>query len=529
MSEKLSPDDSIRRLRTLFSLEHRAADDQRLLRKELQSWCSAHRADAALYVTEEGSPSLFLRVGDSGFPGEPPTELPVGWKRIELPGAVLVTTAAGELQAHDPHLLLLAAGSRISSLKHKIHEHSFQAKFRGVELEALYEVGLAIASTLDFEELCEEVLLRAIALLDARRGALYLLEEDEYRLHRTIGGAARESFATREIDLSAGGAGPEDWIPESKHLLAVPIDSDGNRRGLLVVADKESRRGVGPFPPTDRRTLSLFANQAAIALENARLHKLALDKERLEREMELAAEIQQQILPKVKTTIPGFEVAGWNRPARQVGGDYFDIRPLPEGHFALVVGDVTGKGMPAALLVSTLHSALRLLFDRVGMGAELAARLNRHVCESSSVNKFITLLLAALDSRERRLTYINAGHNPGILLRGDGEAETLGSGGLPLGLLPDAEYVMGELELRSGDLLCLYSDGITECEGDDEEEFGLERLIEVLRVNRERPLEEIITTIDQATADFARGRPQGDDQTVVLLRCCSSREAATPE
>jgi sigma-B regulation protein RsbU (phosphoserine phosphatase) len=513
----------------LFSLSRKEADDQQVLEAQLAAWCEAHGVDAALYCPEEGGASIRrVDAGATAFPDALPDALPEGWRRLELPAAVLLHTArsatvtAAAVDPQDPRLLLLAAGVRISCLKREIHQQSFQAKFRGVELEALYEMGLAIASTLDLDALGEEVLLRAMSLLDARRGALYLLDGDVYRLDHAIGGEAWQALAADAADVAAirsgEGNGSADWLPGARHLLAVSVEIDGDPRGFLVVADKESRRGVGPFPATDRRTLALFANQAAIALENAKLHKLALEKERLEREMELAAEIQQQILPKVMPVVPGFEVAGWNRPARQVGGDYFDVHDDHKGHLGLIVGDVTGKGMPAALLVSTLHSALHVLLDRMEISIELIERLNRHICESSSVNKFITMLLATLDCASNRLVYLNAGHNPGLVLRGDGAPIHLTSGGLPLGLMPQGKYGSAYLDLEPGDLVCIYSDGITECEGPDEEEFGLERLVDVLRENRDRPLGEVIAAIDRAATGFAEGRPQGDDQTVVLLR-----------
>ncbi|MEO1083035.1 MAG: PP2C family protein-serine/threonine phosphatase, partial [Acidobacteriota bacterium] len=280
----------------------------------------------------------------------------------------------------------------------------------------------------------------------------------------------------------------------------------------------ESRTGVGPFQVRDRRTLMLFANQAAIALENAKLHKLALDKERLEREMELAAEIQQQLLPKAMPRIPGYEIIGWNRPARQVGGDYFGFQDLGDGCLGITVGDVTGKGMPAALLVSTLHSALRVLLDRMEMGPALIERLNRHICEASSANKFITLLLGTLDTVNSQFDFLNAGHNPGILMRANGDVVELGSSGLPVGLVPSATYGASNLEIGNGDLVCLYSDGITECESNDDEEFGLDRLVDLMRDLFDRPLPEILATIDKTMIEWADGQAQGDDQTVVLLR-----------
>ncbi|NJL28769.1 MAG: SpoIIE family protein phosphatase [Thermoanaerobaculia bacterium] len=510
----------------LFSLSTKGSDDQAVLEAQLRHWSQNNGGiDAGLYSGGDSGWMLEVSVGSTRFPQRLSEDAAVPLPRLELPGALLLFTGSAQVLglAEDTELLLLAAGARIRRLKQHVREQHFQANFRGVELEALYDVGLAIASTLDLDELGEEVLLRAVALLDARRGALYLLEEKgDYHLARAIGGEAAPRLVASEPALArmleGEGAGPAGMMPGVAHLLAVPIEIEGRPRGVLAVADKESRRGVGPFQPTDRRTLALFANQAAIALENAKLHKLALEKERLEREMELAAEIQQQLLPKAMPLVPGWELVGWNRPARQVGGDYYDLRACADGHVCLVVGDVSGKGMPAALLVSTLHSALRLLQDRMELGPVLVERLNRHIFESSSANKFITMLIADLDPTSAQLSCLNAGHNPGLLVRQDGRVELLKSQGLPLGLLARTNYGTETIAIAPGDLLCLYSDGITECESRAEEEFGLERLERLLLEHRQKPLTALISTLEQTITDFAQGQPQSDDQTVVLLR-----------
>ncbi|MEM9597830.1 MAG: SpoIIE family protein phosphatase [Acidobacteriota bacterium] len=504
---------------TLLSVDPREAEDRQALAAQLVAFCQLRGVEAAgLYSRHDGEQRLaaahgrrFPEILDDGD----------GLRRLPIPLGHLVHDSEVELDPEDPEILLLAAAARLCRMKRHIQEQSFQAMFRGVELEALYDVGLAIAATLDLEELGEEVLLRAVSLLDARRGALYLIDDGRYRLVSRFGGSARETFSDEDLDVAAivGGDGEaEEVLPAASHMMAAAVEIHGDPRGLLVVGDKESRTGVGPFPPSDRRTLDLFATQAAIALENAKLHRLALEKERLEREMELAAEIQKQLLPEQMPEIPGFEVLGWNRPARQIGGDYFDFQGLGEGQWVLVVGDVTGKGMPAALLVSTLHSALHVLLDRMDVDPSLIQRLNRHIFESSAANKFITMLMASLDTTRHRFTYLNAGHNPGLLLRRDGEVLELSSAGLPLGLLPLGDYGSSALDLEPGDLVCLYSDGITECEAPDEEQYGLERLVELLRRNQDRPLQDIITEIDCAMIHFAKGEPQGDDQTVVLLR-----------
>jgi sigma-B regulation protein RsbU (phosphoserine phosphatase) len=420
--------------------------------------------------------------------------------------------------------LAVAAAAREAQADRRLRVQDFETKTRGVQLEALYDVGLAIASTLDLEPLCDEILMRAVSLLDARRGALYLRSGAVMKLYRVFGGEAQEIIdpdSEEGREIVSGTPRPSCCaLPGASHLLGVPIRVERESKGILVVGDKESRTGVGPFPEADRRTLELLANQAAIALENAALHREAIEKERLEREIELASEIQRGILPKGVPEVGGWELAGWNRPARHVGGDYFDLfrHGEEEERLALVVGDVSGKGVPAALLVSTLHSSLRLLIERLSVSSELMNRLNRHILESSSSNKFITLFVGDLDPRSGELTYLNAGHNPGIVLRAGGGIERLGSGGLPLGLLPDAGFRTERVTLGPGDVFCIYTDGITEATDPEDEEFGLERLEGLLGAERARPLDELLTAVEAAVTQFAAGLPQGDDQTVVLLR-----------
>jgi sigma-B regulation protein RsbU (phosphoserine phosphatase) len=520
----------------LSALVRQDADDRPFLIRLLKLWSTAHGAAAsALYLTNGDTLELEAGVGEEGdgdFPDEiNAAAVPEGLTLLPLPGGAVVmalASASGKDREHgpageEPLTLLLAATAKSCRLKHRLKEQLFQVNYRGVELEALYDVGLAIAATLDLEQLSEEILLRAVSLLDARRGALYLLEPgDTYRAARTFGGEAGIDFALNDPALAAFAAGgeeaPSGLLPGARYLLAVPIVVEQGPRGFLAVGDKESRRGVGPFPPGDRRILGLFANQAAIALENARLHRQALEKERLERELTLAAEIQRQILPKGSPQVTGYDLVGWNRPARQVGGDYYDLLLLPDGTVSLALGDVSGKGMPAALMVSTLHSALRLLLGRSGLGPDFLERLNSHIFESSAANKFITLLLAELNPATAALHYLNAGHNPGLLLRRNGDVEEMGSGGLPIGILPGSRYLLKSVALGPGDLVCIYSDGITECASPEDEEFGMDRLLDLLAEHRDRPLQEVVNAIDQATIDFAAGLPQLDDQTVVLLR-----------
>ncbi len=511
----------------LLGLAGREGGERTYLERLLDAWCARHGAGAAaLFVDGERGPERVAAVGGASFPATF-TEGALGdLEAVRLPGGFVVYRRGGasaSASATDALPVLLACALRNLRLRRQIEQQRFQANYRGVELEALYEVGLAIASTLDPDELAEIILLRAVSLLDASRGALYLFDRGGYSLKHTIGGDALERVAADHPGLAelAAGTGAEcasELLPGAAHVLCVPISIEDSPRGLLVVADKERRGGVGPFGPTDGRTLGLFANQAAIALENVRLHVEALAKERLEREMQLAGDIQSRILPKSVPVTPGFDLIGWNRPAQQVGGDYYDFLPLEGGSLGVTVGDVSGKGIPAALLVSTLHSAVRLLLDRIEVGSAMLQRLNQHILDSSAPNKFITLLLAQLDPVNGELRYVNAGHNPGVLVRARGGVTMLEAGGLPLGLMAGGGYRCESAMMEPGDLLCLYSDGITEAAAPNDEEFGLERLGALLREEREAPLAKIVQRIDRDVREFSAGQPQGDDQTLVLLR-----------
>lgn len=554
----------------LRSLSDRDAGEVAYVQRLLELWCGHVGASgAALYLEREARDSEAetpgashrellreISVGEGTFPAtlaaegpssENPDAAPGDLTVHSLPGGLLAAShgaddAAGnggaspEGTRSEVLTLLLATSLRALRLRKQLKQQHFQVNYRVVELESVYDVGLAIAGTLDLDQLSEEILLRAVSLLDARVAAFYLREADAYRLDRTFGGEARQRVPlddpALESFLVGKGAPPEDLVPGAQHLMGVGIGGHRQPQGLIVVADKESRKGVGPFGVSDRRTLSLFANQAAIALENARLHRQALEKERLEREMELAAEIQRQILPDGAPALPGWELLGWNRPARQVGGDYYDLRSR-EGGLTFTVADVTGKGIAAALLVSTLHSALNLLLDRVGVAPELFSRLNGHILDSSARNKFITLLLADLDAASGDVSYVNAGHNPGLLLRAwegkaardgdvapgdDCEVVPLSPGGLPLGLMPGGEYKVGRVHMGPGDLMCLFTDGITECANREDEEYGEARLIDCLRRTRDKTLGDIVACIDGETQAFAAGLPQLDDQTIILLR-----------
>jgi sigma-B regulation protein RsbU (phosphoserine phosphatase) len=508
----------------LLSSSHRGAKRRRTLESMLKLWGQDHGASAvAVYAPGTSGLQLVANAGERTVsqiltPGQRGDD---SLQELELPGSywVVHNSKSHTATPASADAIQLACAANIVQLEEKFDEQSFFAMSQGVEMMALYEVGLAIASILDLEPLVEELLSRALLLLDVRRGAVYQLEDDRYVLTRARGAAVAEFHASGvDLDsLSAGEPSGTSILPGVEHVMGVPIGQDSSHKGLLVVGSIEARE-EGAFSAKDRRTLKLFANQAAIAIEKVRLHELALAKHRQDRELEIAAEIQRQLLPESMPHIEGFDVLGWNRSARAVGGDYFTFRSLGNDEWAVIIGDVSGKGSPAALLVSTIDSALRVLLDHNRVDGDLVQNLNHHVYEASTGNKYVTMVLASLDARRGEFSFVNAGHNDGLLLRADGHVEQLESTGPPVGLLPAAQYTQERVALREGDLVCLYSDGITECENLKEEEYGMKRLTDLLREHRERPLDELLNRLDEAVTEYSAGLPQGDDQTVILLR-----------
>ena len=397
-------------------------------------------------------------------------------------------------------------------LMQETREGDFQLKYRLWELESLYDIGLSIASTLNIDELADQILFRMISLTNARRAALYLREESRFRLYRSFGDL---DVAAEMLDRVL--AGGNSISGDDGMLVAVPIKGNNAIIGVLAAAERETRDGgLGAFEENDLRLLSLFASQVAIALENARLHREALAKQAMDRELELAATIQRDILPKTIPQVPGLEIATLSRPAKQVGGDYLAFFER-DGVLSMLVADVSGKSMPAALLVSALHAVVQLLFAEGRELGEIATELNKHIHRWSSENKFATMIMVSIDRENAALEYVNAGHNPGYVVIGD-RIEQLRSHGLPIGILAQTRYVTQTRPFPEGSIAVLYSDGITEAESVEEEEFENRRLEEILRAHPSSSAEELRDRIAAAVDHFTIGAPQKDDQTMIISR-----------
>ncbi|MBV9405614.1 MAG: SpoIIE family protein phosphatase [Acidobacteriaceae bacterium] len=304
--------------------------------------------------------------------------------------------------------------------------------------------------------------------------------------------------------------------------LLLPFSVKDELLGFISLGQKLSE---APYSGTDLRLLSSVAAQTGLALEVARLttamrNELAV-RERLNRELEIARDVQQHLFPQHFPPVSGLDYAGVCRPAREVGGDYYDFLELPAGKLGVAIGDVSGKGIGASLMMASLGASLRGQAAVVENLAELIERVNRLVYGASSLNRYATFFYAEYDPRNRQLSYVNAGHNAPVILRRSNpgcQLFRLDAGGPPVGLLPQSSYEQGGFALEPGDLLVLFTDGISESMNSSDEEWGEERMIDLAKTCDAVSALETMNRIMTAAQSFAAGAPQHDDMTVVVLR-----------
>jgi serine phosphatase RsbU (regulator of sigma subunit) len=283
--------------------------------------------------------------------------------------------------------------------------------------------------------------------------------------------------------------------------------------GLVYV---DSIQHAHAFTEDDLRVLTALANVAAAKIENVRLLEESLEKRRMEEDMRMAAEIQTGLLPSSAPQIPGWDLAGSNQPCRTVGGDYYDFA-VERGRLLLALGDVSGKGTGAALLMTVLRAAVRAHWTEPSL-ADAVSRINRTVCQNVPSSKYVTFFLASLDPATGRLEYVNAGHNPPILVRAAGAVDKLTFGGLVLGIFEGVSYEGGAIDMGQGDTLIVYSDGVTETWDPDGEEFGEEKLIALAVSGRAKGAEAVQSGILCEIERFEQGARATDDRTLVVLK-----------
>jgi sigma-B regulation protein RsbU (phosphoserine phosphatase) len=296
--------------------------------------------------------------------------------------------------------------------------------------------------------------------------------------------------------------------------LVVPLSLGGRPEGFLAVGERASG---APFSEEDRDFAFTLGRQAMAALESVRLHRIRLEKERQDRELQIAREIQQSLFPATCPRVPGFDVAAESRPCQQVGGDHYDFIALPGGRLALAVADVSGKGTPASIRMASVHASLRALAG-TAPPARLVDRLNSFLFESTQANKYVTFFYAELDPARRSLTYVNAGHVPPYRIAKSGTADRLTAGGPVLGLLEDASFETGEVVLESGDVVAMVTDGATEALSPEDVEFGDERICDALRRAAGGTAREVLASLVASVHSWTGAAGCSDDLTVLILK-----------
>ena len=350
------------------------------------------------------------------------------------------------------------------------------------------------------------------------------LFETSQKIPRQVFATGHEQIVSDLRDGSVAGRHLGTVALGIRHVLCTPLrvihymDSseappEPRRIGVLYLDDHEKGRMMSAVT---RHALEAFATEAAAAIESAHLFRESAEKQRLERELQLAAEIQRALLPEACQSGSHFEVASNSIPCRAIGGDFYDYFSLPGGAFGFALGDVAGKGPSAALLTAMIQGIFSAHVGTAGSAARLMTLANEGLLRRSIQSRFATVVYGAL-GRDGQLTYCNAGHNPPVLL-GRGGVRRLETGGLILGLFPQAIYEQETLALEPGDLLAIFSDGVTEALDAAGEEFGEERLLACLDANRQSRPPEVLERLLSAVRGFMAGAPQHDDVTALVLR-----------
>ncbi len=396
-------------------------------------------------------------------------------------------------------------------------------------VSALIRAGQELVTHQPLEQLFETILQLALSAVEAKRGVILTLDEGELQVRAskgdgfTISAAVRDQVLRDKCSLSIRDAQRHDALSKQqsivlqsvRSMMAAPLQTGTRVIGLIYV---DNGSVVRPFSQDDLDLLTVMANVAAIRIENARLAEVEQSEKLMEANLTEASEIQRSLLPTEPPAYDGWELAGINLPCQTVGGDYFDFIPYQDGRLAVVVGDVAGKGLPAALLMSSLQAKVQMLRESNPSPGHAVATLNRSLTERCPLGKFITFFYALLDPLSGTLEYSNAGHNYPLILRQDGSVEKLSGSGLVMGLFSAVHYEVKKTKLAPGDLLVLYSDGVTEAADSADVEFGDTGLAEFLAARKAIRCEDIVNQLVEHIRKWRGTKAFADDFTVVLVR-----------
>ena len=404
-------------------------------------------------------------------------------------------------------------------------------------LAFLYRISGTFNSSLDLDQVLNNVMDEVIAATRAERGFLVLREADGRLVFRAARGLDQQTIEDPAFQVSRGvvervaregtpqltsDAQSDQWLSARqsvvilglRSILCVPLQFKGDMIGVIYV---DNRLQVGLFTPDDLDLLTAIAATAAVAIENARLYQLAVEKGRIERELQVAREVQTSLLPRHTPQVEGWEFAAFWQPAREVAGDFYDF--IPGARLGLVIADVSDKGMPAALFMALSRSIVRASMAQALSPADGITQANRLICADATNGMFVTLFYAQLDPATGELAYVNAGHNPPLLLRAEShELIELRRTGMVLGIDEATRYHQRTMRLQAGDLVLLYTDGVTDALDAQGQEFGLERLRRIMLDHRNASAAELAATLDGDVTEFSGAAARFDDITVVVAK-----------
>lgn len=411
-------------------------------------------------------------------------------------------------------------------------------------LSIISRVSLTLLSPLSLDETLQQMLECVFEVLSADRGYVMLLEEPEdpkaqsELVCRAIKARMHMNTAQQNVQISHSiteqvlkqctsvltfDAQQDPRFQERQSIvlggvrsvMAVPLAVENRVSGMVYV---DSPYQTNRFTERDLQLLTLIAGVAAIRIENVRLLEVQQEQKRLANELAVASEIQLRLHPASPPSIEGYEMIGVSFPCYEVGGDYFDFIQKRDGRCVIALGDVSGKGTGAALLMSSVHAAVRAQATTRLSASEIVGEINLYIYDNTPANRFVTMFYSELDPKTHQLTYINAGHNSPLLVRANGDVVSLDIGGFPLGITPFCDYREGWVELGPGDVLVIYSDGVTESLNEEGEEFGESRLVEIVQRNRGRTPAGLRDRIDEALAKFGGKAKTVDDLTLVIVK-----------
>lgn len=405
-----------------------------------------------------------------------------------------------------------------------------QLQHRLFQLNTLYELTGSFSRCFENEEIYQILASNLMGQFFISRCAVLEPRENGYHLAYAKGVRNLDSLNVNE----ASWLEPDKWdkcVGEREHLACeqavafmeccrmayvLPVYNEDRYMGLLFLGARLDRK---PLSEADQDFIVSISQQAAVAVENVRLQKEMLEKKRMERELQLAREIQQKLLPKTVPVINEYEIGVEMRPYYDVGGDFFDFIPHEGGQLSICLADVSGKSLPASMIMSTAQATLRALNSfPVASPCEVIKKLNRQLCVSTQSNKFVTMFYAILDPETHTMQYINAGHNPPILMHKDKSIEFLRDGGMVIGLFPDVEYRVGSFTFKEGSELLIFTDGLSEVIDDEGEEFGDDRLVHAfVSLGGKGTATEAKDELIKQVLTFSAGK-MVDDLTVMLIR-----------